>query len=310
MDSLRRREAADGPADLSFGPESSVLELINIDAPLEQVLAQLCRSFEERMPEMLCAVLLTDRSGARLQLGAAPNLPEGCREMLEDCAIAADSLPCAVAAHRRELVVAADFRTDTQWSRYKEILLAHGMQACWAGPIVSGKGALLGVLTAFYRQPHEPGTEELQAAENATQLARIAIERKIHEKALRDAEEQYRTMVEQAIPAIFRTTAEGAYLSVNPACARLCGYESPEALLATVRDIGKQLYVDPTKREEFKRLIEEQGEVRNFEYEIRRKDGGRIWVSETARAVRSPDGSIAFYEGSAEDITERKRGET
>ncbi len=309
MDSLRRRDAADETADLSFGPESTVFELINADAPLEQVLGQLCRAIETRLPGTLCAVLLTDRSGARLGLGAAPNLPQGCHEILDDCAIGADSLPCAVAAHRREMVVAADIRNQPQWSRYRDILLAHGIEACWANPIVSGKGALLGVLTAFYQEAHEPSAGEVRSAKNATQLARIAIERKIHEKALRDAEEQYRTMVEQAIPAIFRTTVEGAYLSANPACARLCGYESPEALLAAAGDVAKQMYVDPERREEFKRLIERQGEVRNFEFEIRRKDGARIWISETARAVRSPDGSIAFYEGSAEDITERKRGE-
>ena len=310
LDPLRRRETADDPSDSAFGPESSVLELINGDAPLDQVLAQLCRSVEARMPGMLCAVLLTDRSGARLQLGAAPNLPAACHEVLDGCAIGADSLPFAVAAHRRELVVVADFATDPQWSRCKEVALAHGMQACWAAPIVSGRGVLLGALAAFYRQKHQPGPEELRAAQGATQLARIAIERKIHEKALRDAEEQYRTMVEQAIPAIFRTTPEGAYLSANPACARLCGYESSEALIGAVRDLAQDIYVDPARRTEYQKLMEENGEVRNFECEIRRKDGSHIWVSESSRTVRSPDGSIAFYEGSAEDITERKRGET
>ncbi len=308
--SLRRRDAADDSPDLPFGPESAVLELINVGAPLEQVLAQLCRGVEERMPGMLCAVLLTDRSGARLRLGAAPNLPAACHEVLEGCAIGADSHPCGVAAHRRELVVVSDLYKDPQWSRYSELAQRHGMQSCWAAPIVSAKGVLLGVLAAFYHQAHQPSAAELRAAQSASHLARIAMEREIHEKALRDAEEQYRTMVEQAIPAIFRTTPEGVYLSANSACARLCGYESAEELLRSVRDVAKQTYVDPARRAEYQKLIEEQGEVRNFEYEIRRKDGSRIWVSESSRAVRSPDGSTAFYEGSAEDITERKRAET
>jgi len=262
------------------------------------------------MGGMLCAVLLTDRSGARLRVGAAPSLPPACHEVLDGCAIGGDSLPFAVAAHKRELVVVSDFQTDAQWSGCKEVALAHGMQACWAAPIISGKSVLLGTLCAFYRQVHEPGPEELHIAQNASQLARIAIERKIHEKALKDAEEQYRTMVEEAIPAIFRTTPEGFYLSANSACARLCGYESPEELIRSIRQVGKEIYVDAARRAEFQKLIEEQGEVRNFEYEIRRKDGSRAWISESSRAVRSPDGSIAFYEGSAEEITERKRAET
>jgi len=287
----------------------TVLELIHTDAPIERVLAQLCAGLETRMPGMICAVLLTDQSGARLRVGAAPGLPPACHEVLDGCPIGPDSLPCGVAAYRRELLVVADLHTDAQWGRYRQTALDHGMQACWAVPIVSAKGVLLGVFSAFYRTAHEPQAAELQAAKTASHLARIAIERRLHEKALRDAEEQYRTMVDQAITAIFRTTPEGAYLSVNPACARLCGYASPEEMIASVRDIGAQMYVDPEKRAEFRRLMEQQGEVRSFEYEIRRKDGTRAWVSETARAVHSPDGSIAFYEGSADDVTERRHGD-
>jgi len=307
---LRTRHVAAEPPEFVPGPESAVLDLINIGAPIEQVLAQLCHSVEARMPGMLSAVLLTDQSGARLRLGAAPNLPPGCHEVLVDCGIGPDSLPWGVAAHRRELVVVSDLLTDPQWGRYRKTALEHGMRACWAAPILSARGVLLGVLAAFYREAHEPASGELHAAESASQLARLAIEREIHEKALRDAEEQYRTMIEQAIPAIFRTTPEGAYLSVNPACARLCGYDTAAEMISSVHDIATQMYVDPARRVEFLRLMETQGEVRNFEFEIRRRDGTRAWISESSRAVQSPDGSIAFYEGSAEDITERKRAET
>ncbi|HKO04244.1 MAG TPA: PAS domain S-box protein [Candidatus Acidoferrales bacterium] len=310
MEPLRIRDAADETPEFVSGPESAVLDLINIGAPLEEVLAQLCRSVEARIPGMLSAVLLTDQSGARLRLGAAPNLPAGCHEVLDGCGIGADSMPCGVAGHRRELVVVADLMTDPVWGRYRETALEHGMRACWAAPIISAKGVLLGVFAAFFREAHEPVSGELHAAESASQLARIAIERQIHEKALREAEEQYRTMIEQAIPAIFRTTPEGAYVSVNPACARLCGYETPEEMIRSIGDISTQMYVDPARRVEFQRLMEEQREVRGFEYEIRKKDGTRAWISESSRAVQSPDGSIAFYEGSAEDITERRRAET
>ncbi|HMD32136.1 MAG TPA: GAF domain-containing protein, partial [Candidatus Acidoferrales bacterium] len=310
MEPLRASHESAVLPDFASGPESAVLELINLDAPLEQVLVQLCVGLEARMPGMLAAVMLTDHSGARLRVGAAPSLPPACHEILNGCPISADSLPCGVAAYRRELLVVSDLLKDLQWARYRETALSHGMQACWAVPIISAKGVLLGVFSAFYREVHEPAAGELQAARTASQLARIAIERQIHEKALREAEEQYRTMVDQAIPAIFRTTPEGAYLSVNPACARLSGYGSPGEMIAAVQNIATQMYVDPARRAEFLRLMEQQGEVRNFEYEIRRKDGTHVWVSESSRAVHSPDGSIAFYEGSAEDVTERRRAET
>jgi len=129
------------------------------------------------------------------------------------------------------------------------------------------------------------------------------------EEAQRQAEEKFRRLFDDAVEGIFQTTPEGTYLSVNPALARLCGYASPQEMIEAVRDIATQEYVDPKKREEFKRIIEARGTVEGFEYEIRRKDGTKVWVRENARAVRDPSGRIASYEGTIEDVTERKRAE-
>jgi PAS domain S-box-containing protein len=134
-------------------------------------------------------------------------------------------------------------------------------------------------------------------------------ERKWGEEALRQAEEKYRSIFENAVEGIFQTTPEGRYISVNPALARMYGYDSPEELMASVNDIGHLLYVNPERRTEFKRLIEAQGFVERFEYEVYRKDGSRIWVSENARAARDASGAVIYYEGTVQDITERKRAE-
>lgn len=136
--------------------------------------------------------------------------------------------------------------------------------------------------------------------------AQDVTERKHAEEALQKAEQKYRAIFENAIEGIFQTTPEGTYVSVNPALARMYGYDSPEELMA-VGDIGAQVYVDPERRKEFKRQIEAQGFVELFEYEVYRKDGRRIWLSENARAVRNENGEIIYYEGTVEDITEQKR---
>jgi PAS domain S-box-containing protein len=124
--------------------------------------------------------------------------------------------------------------------------------------------------------------------------------------AARQAENMYRNLVENAVEGIFQTTPDGAYLSVNPALAHMYGYESPEELMSAVKDIGHQVYVDPNRRAEFKRLIANDGTVQAFEYEVYRKDGKKIWLSENARAVRNGNGAILHYEGTVEDVTERK----
>jgi PAS domain S-box-containing protein len=134
-------------------------------------------------------------------------------------------------------------------------------------------------------------------------------ERKRAEEALRESEAKYRAIFDNAVEGLFQTTPDGAFLSLNPALARIYGYETPEQVITHFRDIGNQLYVDPNRRQEFTRRIDVHGEVTGFEFEIRRKDGSSAWVSESARAVRDPAGKLLWYEGTVEEISERKRAE-
>ena len=134
-------------------------------------------------------------------------------------------------------------------------------------------------------------------------------EQKRAEEALREAERKYREIFENAGEGIFQTTPEGQYIEANPTLARMHGFDSPEEFLRSRQDITREVYVDPARREEFKRLIAEHGVVRGFEHRIYRKDGSRIWISVNARAVRDRQGSVAYYEGTTQDITERKRSE-
>jgi two-component system cell cycle sensor histidine kinase/response regulator CckA len=134
-------------------------------------------------------------------------------------------------------------------------------------------------------------------------------ERRRAEQAQREAEERFRSLFENATEGIFQTTTDGRYLSVNPALARMCGFASSSEMISTVQDLGRELYADPNVRNVFKQLIEKYGSVKDFEYEVRRKDGAKIWISENAHVVRNPDGEILSYEGTIEDITAQKRAE-
>ena len=131
--------------------------------------------------------------------------------------------------------------------------------------------------------------------------------RDVHER-LR-AEEQHRSIFENAIEGIFQTTPEGRYIAVNPALARIYGYHSPQELVANLTDIAGQLYVDAGRRREFRTLLERCDAVHNFESEVRRKDGSVVWIAENARAVRDADGRLRHYEGTVVDVTARKQAE-
>jgi PAS domain S-box-containing protein len=126
---------------------------------------------------------------------------------------------------------------------------------------------------------------------------------------LKEAETRYRGMFENAIEGIYQSTPDGRYLVVNAALAKMYGYVRPDELMNQVSDIQNQIYVDATMREQFKRQIELTGFVRGLEYQVRRRDGNVIWISESARAVRDAAGAIHHYEGFIDDITSRKEAE-
>ena len=175
---------------------------------------------------------------------------------------------------------------------------------------------------SFYYRIHRPDGEErvihargdVVSDEHGTPIrmfgtAQDVTERKKAEEALREAEQKYRDIFENAGEGIFQSTPDGRYIAANPALARMYRFASPEELIHSRQDISRQLYIDPTRREEFKRQLEEQGAVRGFEHEVFRKDGSRLWISVNARTVRDEQGAIQYYEGTAQDITERKAAE-
>ncbi|MBD2502230.1 PAS domain-containing sensor histidine kinase [Anabaena azotica] len=125
---------------------------------------------------------------------------------------------------------------------------------------------------------------------------------------LRLAEAKYRSIFENAIEGIFQSSPDGRYITANPALARIYGYASPEEVTAFT-DIEHKLYVDPKRRAEFVRLMEESGLVPEFESQIYRQDGSVVWISEKAYAVCDEQGKVLYYEGLVEDITQRKQAQ-
>ncbi|MGE4221173.1 MAG: putative bifunctional diguanylate cyclase/phosphodiesterase [Alphaproteobacteria bacterium] len=126
---------------------------------------------------------------------------------------------------------------------------------------------------------------------------------------LRESEAQYRSIFNNAQEGIYQTTPDGQYIRVNAALARMYGYESPDELIAGLTNIATMGYVDPADRIRFRRIMNESGQVRNFEAEFYRRDGSIIWITENARCVRDQEGKLLYYEGTVEDISSRKEAE-
>ncbi len=144
---------------------------------------------------------------------------------------------------------------------------------------------------------------------HARTIARISVGRDITarrraEEALKESEARHREFVENAPIGIYRTTPAGRIVMVNPALVRMLGFDSAEELMR--RDLESSTYEPDYDRACFKRLLEEQGEIRGREERWTRRDGSSLHICESAKLVRGPDGEIQYYDGVVEDITERK----
>lgn len=134
-------------------------------------------------------------------------------------------------------------------------------------------------------------------------------ERRRAEIALQESEEKYRNIFENALEGIYQSTPEGRLLSANPAFASMYGAETPEEMIQDLQNLRHQLYINAADRDRFIETVEKAGLTDAFEVQFRKKNGEKMWVSLKSRAIRDADGQTLYYEGMAENITERKRVE-
>jgi PAS domain S-box-containing protein len=126
---------------------------------------------------------------------------------------------------------------------------------------------------------------------------------------LKEAEEKYRGIFEGALEGIFESSPEGKLLTANATLSRMLGYDSPEELTSSIRDLGKEVWVNEHERAEYVQRLEKREVILNYECQFRRRDGTAICVSLSSQRVTSPEGQTVYYSGFIENITERKQME-
>jgi diguanylate cyclase (GGDEF)-like protein/PAS domain S-box-containing protein len=135
------------------------------------------------------------------------------------------------------------------------------------------------------------------------------MERQRAELAVRQAQDKYRDIFENAVEGIFQARPDGRLVTANPALARMLGAASPAELVAVDAPFDSWFAVAPERRLELLRLLGEEGTVQGFECELERRDGSTRWISAAVRAVRGADGAVSRLEGTVQDVSERKRSE-
>jgi PAS domain S-box-containing protein len=139
-------------------------------------------------------------------------------------------------------------------------------------------------------------------------LQKEIAERKRAEESLRSAEVRFRSIFENTVIGLYRTTPDGRILMANPALIKMMGCRSFKELANF--NVEKSGFDPSTPRSIFKERIKKEGRIIGLEFVWRRPNGTKLFVSESAFAVKDSKGKIVYYEGTAQDITKRKEAET
>ena len=134
-------------------------------------------------------------------------------------------------------------------------------------------------------------------------------ERKKAAEELIEAQKKFQQIFDNTADGIYHSSIDGKFIMANPSMAKIFGYDSPDELINSITNIGKQIYADPAQRSKMAELILAQGHIENHEIQVVKKNKEIIWVSANIRIVKNDHGAILYFEGILEDITEHKNSE-
>lgn len=195
-----------------------------------------------------------------------------------------------------------DVRRLPQPSERDRAILSEGITSYVSLPMVY-RGDLIGLLNFGHGRARAFSGSDIDVGrEVAAQLA-VTLVQAAHREATEAAEQRYRGLFEGVPVGLFRSTREGRILEANAALVAMLGFGSAEE----VRRLNAlDFWADPEARDRFLRRLDRKGVLRDHEFRLRRADGRLIWASLNGRVVRDEHGSVLYYEGSCEDITEQK----
>jgi two-component system cell cycle sensor histidine kinase/response regulator CckA len=285
--------------------ERQVLELLARNAPLDETLTVLVRKIEEQAGEMICSVLLLERGGSRLRCGAAPGLPDSCRQEMESLTIDEAARACGVGVFSRSRVVCHDLSGDLSWPQFREIALRHHLHACWFSPIFSVSGEMLGTFACFFRVPRSPREREIRLVEGMVYLAQMAIERQRASEERAESDRRLRLLNDNATEVIMAYDMDRRLIYVNSVVTAQRGY--------TVQELREKNFINwlhpedsPRMMELWERLYQGEG-YSGVEFRVLCKDGTLRWILGCWNPLLDENGRQIGVQGREIDITERKK---
>ncbi|HWN05560.1 MAG TPA: PAS domain S-box protein, partial [Steroidobacteraceae bacterium] len=293
--------------ELIAAGERRALEKIASSEPLAVALASITEVVERVLPASVCCIRFYDPVKRVLKHVTGTSLPREYVALMDNYPAEIRFGSCAAAIVLQRQIIVPDIAKDALWEHRRDAARKAGLHACWSTPITGHDGRMLGTFATYLRRTGMPSRRDLELVGRMAQLARIAIERRRSDDALRESESRFRGLFDNVVEGLYQVTLDGYLLSANPALIAMLGYASLEEL----RAIGSTdaLYVNPALRRALIEKLKVDGKLVEAEYELKRRDGTVITITENARLNRDERGQPVGFEGTVTDITERKRAE-
>jgi diguanylate cyclase (GGDEF)-like protein/PAS domain S-box-containing protein len=283
--------------------QQQILRLISAEAPLDEILTQICLMAEEYNPGVKACVML--KVNEQLQIASAPSLSDKFYSALADLPIADNVGSCGTSAFRRRPVIVEDIAVDPKWEKYADLALAEDLRACWSIPMLLNEDTVLGTFSMYCTSPRTPEAEELEVLVVCGSYAANAIERSQQKRLLTESEQRFRSLYQFNPDPVFVLDSQGYFTEINtPGC---------ELLDWTLSELKRMHFSQVVAREKldevshyFDRTL--SGEPESFETSIISHLGAQHELQVTIIPTWI-DGHVVGVIGMAKDITQRLQTE-
>lgn len=235
---------------------------------------------------------------------------------------------CAHAIHEDDIFIVEDTLQDNRFADNPLVTGEPNIRFYTGAPLTTPDGYKLGTLSVLDNKPRKLSEEQLDSLRKlGRQVVNLLnlrynilllqesnkkieqLERIKAEKSVRHAEEKYLKIFQNSLEGIFQATPEWQLMTVNPSLAKMFGYTSPDEMIAAIENFSQVLYPDDKERSHMIDQLETEGLAGNIETKIKKKNNKAVWIRAGIRTVKNDEEDILYYEGSLEDITDRKLSE-